>query len=614
MLLKNVLPVPAGRTAHTTAPGPSSLDFTSAKNRTLQQDQLISPQKLSSDNFQTTDAETQPKTKPAANTDFKKVLNRQIKSQKPAIETVSQQTDIKTPQQVSPPSPDSSQPTAALVSTNDASTTPLIPDTAVAGNITPAPNTPTQSADTPLAQIADIFINNGQSMPAQNQPQFPQPDASQQIQPTASNQPVQNTSQLITSPDKPDVTQQLKVENPVSPHPSVIRNPSSDNSIPDTNMDSKPVDFAGHNTTAEGQETLIARPPSPHSARLAVAGWRSTIDQPVNPNAESPAPQAIHIAKTNTSPEPISAKTQEQPLLNQQSATFGEQPLASGVEPSRTSGNFTRRPVLHSDSVGGSESEGGQQSSASSKNHQSATCGEHSRTISNQQLIQPPVSQDKTAASPEKPDAPKADFQNVNTTPIIARDQTTPDSGANVTGASKLPTETLHNLSAANNDPAAALREQISQSVTAASQQLNRQITIRLNPPELGKLSVKFTQAGSGLTGLIEASNPRTRADINQQIPEILRSLEQAGVSVKRIDVTLSDLPGRSSPDTHRDNSSQFNWDRPAGSYHDSPRHHFSSDSYSTSVISSSYSLAAGTASAPVPPSAASSSALDVLI
>jgi flagellar hook-length control protein FliK len=175
--------------------------------------------------------------------------------------------------------------------------------------------------------------------------------------------------------------------------------------------------------------------------------------------------------------------------------------------------------------------------------------------------------------------------------------------------------ETIRNTALADKDIAQALREQISQSVNAAAQQLNRQISIQLNPPELGSVSVKFSQTGSELGGLIEASNPRTRAEIFQQIPEILRSLELAGVTVKRIDVTLSDLPGRSSHDSQRDNSSQFNWDRPAGNtFNDSPRQHFSSDSYSTPVISSSYRLASAGTADHVPLTATSSSALDILI
>ncbi|MGD0077652.1 MAG: flagellar hook-length control protein FliK, partial [Sedimentisphaerales bacterium] len=444
--------------------------------------------------------------------------------------------------------------------------------------------------NTPQTQIADTLIINGPSLPVQNQPsaasdkaaiilnqpQSPQPDSSQQTQPTTSNLPASTPSQLITAPDKTNVPAQQKTENIVSPEPSVIRNPSSDNSIPNANLELKPADIAYHKTPAEGQVTQVDysssdNPPSNTDSTNSTQQKLSILpkDQPDNPAAESPAPQVVNIAKTNPAPDSRSAKTREQIRLNQQSP-------------------------------------------GSSNNQQSA--------IINQQLNQPPVSQGKTAASPEKSDAPKADLQNVNATPQITRGQAIPESNANVTNTvpAKLPTEALRNLSAADNDPAAAVREQISQSVTAASQQVNRQITIQLNPPELGKISVKFTQTGSELTGLLEASNPQTRAEIHQQIPEILRSLEQAGVTVKRIDVTLSDLPGRSNPDSHRDNSSQASWDRSAGNYNDSPRQHFSSDSYTASPYINYSSLSPAQMSlAPVHSHSSSGyvpSGLDVLI
>ncbi|MGA2092857.1 MAG: flagellar hook-length control protein FliK, partial [Sedimentisphaerales bacterium] len=449
---------------------------------------------------------------------------------------------------------------------------------------------PQVADNTPQTQIADTLIINGPSLPVQNQPsaasdkaaiipnqpQSPQPDSSQQTQPATSNLPASAPSQLITAPDKPNVPTQQKTENIVSPGPSVIRNPSSDNSIPNANLELKPADIAYHKTPAEEQVTQVDYSSSAHPASNTDSTnstqQNSAIlakDQPDNPAAESSAPQVINSAKANPAPDSRSAKNREQIRLNQQS------------------------PV-------------------SSKNQQSA--------IINQQLNQPPVSQGKTAASPEKPDAPKEDLQNVNTTPQITRGQTIPESNANVTNTvpAKLPTEALRNLSATDNDPAAAVREQISQSVTTAAQQLNRQITIQLNPPELGKISVKFTQAGSELTGLLEVSNPQTRADINQQIPEILRSLEQAGVTVKHIDVTLSDLPGQSNPDSQRDNSSQLNWDRSAGNYNDSPRQHFSPDSFTTPSSYSTYESYESRLTSPhslaVAGTATGYSGLDVLI
>ncbi len=109
-------------------------------------------------------------------------------------------------------------------------------------------------------------------------------------------------------------------------------------------------------------------------------------------------------------------------------------------------------------------------------------------------------------------------------------------------------------------DTAAAIREQIYQSIQASIQQGNSQITIRLHPPELGRVSVKFSQLGNELTGLLEVTNSQTRAEIRQAIPEIIRSLEESGISVKHIDVTLSDSPRQPAQGSFRDNSSGDLW------------------------------------------------------
>jgi len=149
-------------------------------------------------------------------------------------------------------------------------------------------------------------------------------------------------------------------------------------------------------------------------------------------------------------------------------------------------------------------------------------------------------------------------------------------------------------------DTASAIREQIYESIQTAIQQGSQKITIHLNPPELGRVSVKFSQQGGELTGLLEANNPQTRAEIQQSIPEIIRSLEQSGITVKQIDVALSDTPGRHGQESFRENSSQaqweqFNnqsfqdtgWNQPSRDSFITPAHHTEKSEYSQESISS---------------------------
>ncbi|TFG44652.1 MAG: flagellar hook-length control protein FliK, partial [Candidatus Brocadiia bacterium] len=88
----------------------------------------------------------------------------------------------------------------------------------------------------------------------------------------------------------------------------------------------------------------------------------------------------------------------------------------------------------------------------------------------------------------------------------------------------------------------ADIGKQILESIhSSVSQQgAERQITIRLNPPELGKVSITFRQQDSELTGLMEVSKPQTRFEIEQTLPQIIRNLADSGIHIKRLEVMLS--------------------------------------------------------------------------
>lgn len=82
--------------------------------------------------------------------------------------------------------------------------------------------------------------------------------------------------------------------------------------------------------------------------------------------------------------------------------------------------------------------------------------------------------------------------------------------------------------------------EQIRESITSSTVGPNREITIRLNPPELGSVVVKFQEQGDHITGLLEVSKSQTRAEIQQMLPEITRDLQELGVQVKRLEVVMT--------------------------------------------------------------------------
>ncbi len=84
--------------------------------------------------------------------------------------------------------------------------------------------------------------------------------------------------------------------------------------------------------------------------------------------------------------------------------------------------------------------------------------------------------------------------------------------------------------------------QQIQESVrTSFSQEgQNQQITVQLNPPELGKVLIKFQEQDNQITGLLEVSKAQTRIEIEQALPQIIRDLQDSGIQIKRLDVVLS--------------------------------------------------------------------------
>jgi len=95
----------------------------------------------------------------------------------------------------------------------------------------------------------------------------------------------------------------------------------------------------------------------------------------------------------------------------------------------------------------------------------------------------------------------------------------------------------------------AGVGKQIQESVHSSFSQggQNQQITVQLNPPELGKVLIKFQEQDNQITGLLEVSKTQTRIEIEQAIPQIIRGLQDSGIQIRRLDVVLSqeEQPGQ---------------------------------------------------------------------
>ena len=117
----------------------------------------------------------------------------------------------------------------------------------------------------------------------------------------------------------------------------------------------------------------------------------------------------------------------------------------------------------------------------------------------------------------------------------------TPITEQSPTSAQNAKTSNLPGQSSSN-DVSADIGKQILESIhnSLSQQSGDRQITVRLNPPELGKVFIKFQEQDAQLTGLLEVSKTQTRTDIEQALPQIIRNLQDCGIQIKRLEVTLS--------------------------------------------------------------------------
>ena len=88
-----------------------------------------------------------------------------------------------------------------------------------------------------------------------------------------------------------------------------------------------------------------------------------------------------------------------------------------------------------------------------------------------------------------------------------------------------------------------SISEQIQNSINSSLRQGDQQITVLLNPPELGKVCMKFQEHGDQITALLEVDKAQTRYEIQQALPQIVRNLADSGIQIKRLEVVLADQP-----------------------------------------------------------------------
>lgn len=131
------------------------------------------------------------------------------------------------------------------------------------------------------------------------------------------------------------------------------------------------------------------------------------------------------------------------------------------------------------------------------------------------------------------------------------------------TGTIEQSITTVENAKASNltqqsvpNDVPANIGKQILESIHSSLTQQggDKQITVHLNPPELGEVFIKFQEQDTQITGMLEVSKTQTRFEIEQALPQIIRNLSDSGINIKRLEVVLTSSE-QSDQETLKDNS-----------------------------------------------------------
>jgi len=119
----------------------------------------------------------------------------------------------------------------------------------------------------------------------------------------------------------------------------------------------------------------------------------------------------------------------------------------------------------------------------------------------------------------------------------------------------------------------ASITEQILESIHSSLRQGDQQISIRLNPPELGKVLIEFKQQEHEITGLLEVSKIQTKYEVEQALPQIIQNLADCGIEIKRLEVMLTDQSEQQPyrDQSLRDGSFQQHPDFPEGGNPDNP-------------------------------------------
>lgn len=99
--------------------------------------------------------------------------------------------------------------------------------------------------------------------------------------------------------------------------------------------------------------------------------------------------------------------------------------------------------------------------------------------------------------------------------------------------------------------------EQINESIANTVKAGGDEVTVRLNPPELGTVVIRLSRQDGQMTGSLEFSRAETKSEIQQLMPQLVRNLADAGIAVRRLDVIQTQIDNSGQQQQFREHVAQ---------------------------------------------------------
>jgi flagellar hook-length control protein FliK len=124
----------------------------------------------------------------------------------------------------------------------------------------------------------------------------------------------------------------------------------------------------------------------------------------------------------------------------------------------------------------------------------------------------------------------------------------------------------------------AGVADQVAESIRASGGRTDREIEVRLHPPELGRLRITLRSDGEAVRGVVRVEVPETAARLQQEAAPLLARLQADGIDVRRLDVVLNQNSqggtGGQTPAFRQGQGSPDAWGSEPGDYPYTPAGH----------------------------------------